>query len=129
MPIYRILRIICCLLLLAAGMVFILKSRVRRKRFGMILLAVSVVVVYLLSLVIPLEDAVLTFPSIEEAFHYKSEEQIGMTVEGNESAMVVIQSSGNEGNHFFILPKKGNRWQSFMELDKKIVDIRPWIPT
>ncbi len=125
MPMYILLRNGLFLILLTAGIIFIIKSKIRRKRLGVALLSVLLVTGYILSLVVPLEEAVLTFPSPEEAFHYKSDEEIGAFAEGNESTMVITQEPGINENTVSILEKTENRWKAPINLlNTKIVEVK-----
>lgn len=124
MPTYNIVRVILSIILLsflAAGVLFIFRSQIRRKRLCSILLAVLLFVIYILFTIVPIEEPFLTFPTVEKAFHYKYDYEIALTVEGNESTQVICNFGQNKGYYGAVLPKTEKGWKPEIQWDKKTV--------
>ena len=88
-----------------------------------ILLAVLLLTAYFLSSVVPLEEPFLTFATAEEAFHYKYDYEILLTIEGNESTQIICNYGQNEGLYGAILSKTTEGWKPEIQLDKKNIAI------
>ena len=115
--IVRVLGIVL-LMILIAGIILIQKSRIRKKRLWSVLLAVVWFIVYFCYSAVPLEEPFLTFPTVEEAFHYKSDDEILLIVEGNESTQVVCRFRSG-GCYGAILPKTEKGWKPEIQWNKR----------
>lgn len=110
--------------LLIAGLTLIFKSRIRKKRLCSVLLAILFFVLFLLSSFMPIEEPFLTFPTVEEAFHYEYDCDILLTVEGSESTQVVCDLGHGSGYHSVVLPKTDKGWKPGISLDTKPVETK-----
>lgn len=107
--------------LLIVGLILIFKSKIRKKRLCSVLLAILLFILFILSSLLPIEEPFLTFPTAEEALHYKYDYDIELTVEGNESTQIVCHSSTEKGYYGAVLPKTDKGWKPEIQWDKKIV--------
>ena len=112
---------IALLMILVAGIILIQKSRIRKKVLCSVLLVVLLVIVYLGATLFPLEEPFLTFPTVEEAFHYKYDNTIDLIVEGKESAQIVSYSEQERGYYIAILPKTEEGWRPGVQSDIRTV--------
>lgn len=113
---------ILLLILLIVGLILIFKSKIRKKRLCSVLLAILLFILFILSSLLPIEEPFLTFPTVEEAFHYKYDCDILLTVEGNKSTQVICDLGHSSGYHSVVLPKTDKGWKPNIPLDTKIVE-------
>ncbi len=104
---YAIIRCIFALIIAALCLLFIKKSKKERITLAIIAALAAAMV----SSFIPIENTFVTFSSPEDAckYVYFNSNKIALTVDGNESSLMVLRS-GNTYN-YIIVPKSGDGWK------------------
>ncbi len=104
---YAIIRYIFALIIAALCLLFIKKTKKQRITLAIIAAIAAVII----SSLIPVENAFMTFSSPEDAckYVYFDSNKIELTVDGNESSLAVLRR-GNTYN-YIIVPKSDDGWK------------------
>lgn len=127
MTIYTLIRnIIFVILVVALSIsISIVRARpIKHKGLAVTGLSIAALGLYFLSLLLPLEHFLLTFPTAEEAFHCKYDKEIKMMVEGEESVLFVVHEPGKNEDDFIILSETERGWTVPHDLDRRPVSVR-----
>ena len=116
---FIITRLLCCAILFLAGCIIISKIHVANKKMARILLLIlSVVLIVVLSL-IPIENALTTFPSVEDSYKYNHMGKAEFVIEGKTTDLVV--GKNNKIYSLVIIPKEQDGWKLGMPLETNTV--------
>ena len=111
--------------LLFSGLIFIASIAFLRKKDKShrkpiyIALLIFVVIIYIGSGFVPIENLFVTFSTPESAFHYEYAAKINMVVDGKVTTMII--SSTKDGTSQTVIPKSGNGWKLDIGIDQKKV--------
>ena len=117
---FGFVRLLLALLVFAVAFICIRKSGIKRKRAVTLVLACTAVITVSLSMLIPFENAFVTFHTPESAFQYiNMKTKVKLTVDGENSCLVV----GEKGNvnQYLIIPKAADGWKLGRGADTKII--------
>ena len=117
---FGFVRLLLALLVFAVAFIFIRKSGIKRKRAVTLVLACTAVITVSLSMLVPFENAFVTFQTPESAFQYiNMKTKVKLTVDGKNSSLVV----GEKGNvnQYLIIPKAADGWKLGRGADTKII--------
>ena len=91
--------------------IIIKKARQEHKRKWVMLLIFIAVFLPLLSAFYPIENAFITFPTVESAYYYSNEGKVKHIIQGNESDLVIGQKDNDTANIFAVMPKTNDGWK------------------
>lgn len=114
---FIIVRLAFWSMIFVISLILIRKSRIIHKcRVSIIAFAISVILTTISSLV-PIENALITFSSLESAYNYNNVGKIKLVAEGDKTDFVVGTKSDTDV--YTIVPKANGGWKIGMGLDTK----------
>lgn len=99
------------IVILSVFYIVIKKARKENKRKWVMLLIFIAVFLPLLSAFYPIENAFITFPTVESAYYYSKEGYIKHIIQGNESDLVIGQKENDTTNILAVMPKTNDGWK------------------
>ena len=111
--IFSLIRWIFVIIIFSVCYIFIKKSNLVNKRKWIILSIFMSVCLCVLSCIGPIENAFITFPTIESAYkyYYSNEGNIKLIVGGKESDLVIGQKDNDNTKLIAIMPKTNYGWK------------------
>lgn len=126
--IFSLIRWIFVIIIFIICYIFIKKSNIVNKRKWIILSIFIALFLPFLTTLGPIENAFITFSSLESAYYYSNEGYIEHIVEGNETDFVIAQK--DDSNILTIIPKTNDGWKIATGLNiKRIVSTNSGIAT
>lgn len=121
--IFSLVRWFFAIVIFGVCYIFIKKSNIVNKRKWVTVSAVLAVLLSFLSTFGPIENAFITFPTIESAYnyYYSKDSYIKYIIEGKESDLVIGQKNNDTSNILTIIPKTNDGWKIGTGRDTKRV--------
>lgn len=110
---YVAIRFVAFVLVFIISFVIIKKSNSENKNRWIVGSLIVSILLWNISVYVPVEEAFLDFPSPETAFAYYFDGGIKMVVQGSESALVIAEENESRGG-VAIVPKVGDSWRPDM---------------
>lgn len=95
------------------------KSRIVHKRKWYIIALIAAVILTVVSALIPIENAFITFSSPEATYNYTHSGEVSLVVNGEKTDFVI--GKNGDTDVYAIIPKSGNGWKLGMGSDTKKV--------
>lgn len=117
---FEIIRTILLLLVLISGWGFVEKCFIIHSRNARIVALIVTLIIAVASCIYPPEAMFLSFEAPESAYDYSYDGDIILTLEGNNSALVVASDGPANYNHE-IVPKRDDRWGMCLGFDTETI--------
>ncbi len=112
-------RLLCCAVIYITGVIIISRiNTAHKKRTHVLLLVSSLILIVVLSLT-PIENAFITFSSVEDSYQYNHIGKVESVIEGKATDLVV--GKNNTIYNQEIIPKSQSGWKLGMPLETKTV--------
>lgn len=102
-------RLIFWSIVFVACFIYIKRSHIIRKRQWYLISFIIVTILTTLSALVPIENAFITFPSLESAYSYTHLEEAKLIVNGNKTDFVIGQKG--DTYTYTIIPKSDKGWK------------------
>ncbi len=116
---FGVVRLVFWVGLLFVGLFVMNKSKLSHKKQYVIAIGIIIIVLWVLSNLIPIENFFVTFSSPEDAFNYVNSEDVKLVIQGKNSDFVIGERDSTNFV-YMIIPKNENGWKIGRGLDTKL---------
>lgn len=113
------IRVIGCSLAFMVCFILIRRSNLYHKQKLYTISFALAAILMTVSFFVPIENAFVTFPSLEMAYNYSNNNDINLIIHGEKTDFVV--GTKDDTNNYAIIPKENNGWKMGMGVDIKTI--------